>query len=151
MFRPDFFQYCFQSRSGKPLFLHSFCDVRINVCDTMTFVYFILNPTVNLSSDKSSGLSLFLCFRKHFLQLSKIKVLTRDWLAWLSMGKGYKARSLSGRVCVLTQHGIAWVDLGPISDHLLKRSRLDQSQIDLKKVRAFTFSSYKGQIDLRSI
>ena len=156
MFRRDFSQHCFQSRSGKPLFLYSFCDVRINVCVSVTFVYFILNPTVNLNSDKSSGLSpafslSFLCFRRHFLQLAKIKVLKRDWLAWLSMRKGYKARSLSGRVCVLTQHGIAWIDLGPISDHLLKRSRLDRSQIDLKKVRTFTFSSYKGQIDLRSI
>ena len=56
------------------------------------------------------------------------------------MRKHYKARSLSGRVCVLTQHGIAWIDLGPISDHLQKRSRLDRSQIDLKKVRTFTFS-----------
>ena len=57
MFRPDFFQHCFQSRSGIPLFLYNFCDVRINVCVSVTFVYFILNPTVNLSSDKSSGLS----------------------------------------------------------------------------------------------
>ena len=156
MFRPDFFQHCFQSRSGKPLFLYSFCDVRINVCVSVTFVYFILNPTVNLSSDKSSGLSPPFSLFFHvsagiFLQLSKIKVLTRDWLAWLSMRKGYKAKSLSGRVCVPTQHGIAWIDLGPISDYLLKRSRLDRSQIDLKKVRTFTFSSYKGQIDLRSI
>ena len=57
MFRSDFFQHCFRSRTGKPLFLYSFCDVRINVCVSVTFVYFILNPTVNLSSDKSSGLS----------------------------------------------------------------------------------------------
>ena len=157
MFRPDFFQHCFQSRSGKTLFLNSFCDVRINVCVSVTFVYSILNPTVNLSSDKNSGLSppfslsLFLCSRRHFLQLAKIKVLTRDWLAWLSIRKGYKARSVSGRICVLTQHGIAWTDLGPISDHHLKRSRLVRSQNDLKKVRTFTFSSYKDQIDLRSI
>ena len=148
MFRPDFFQHCFQSRSGKSLFLHSFCDVRINVCVWVTFVYFILNPTVSLSSNKSSGLSppfspSFFMFLQAFFATCKIKVLTRDWLAWLSMRKGYKARSLSGRVCVLTQHGIAWIDLGPISDHLLKRSRLDRSQIDLKKVRKFTFSSYK--------
>ena len=86
MFRRDFSQHCFQSRSGKPLFLYSFCDVRINVCVSVTFVYFILNPTVNLNSDKSSGLSpafslSFLCFRRHFLQLAKIKVLKRDWLA----------------------------------------------------------------------
>ena len=71
----------------KSLLLYSFCDVRINICVSVTFVYFILNPTVNLSSDKSSGLSppfslsLFLCFRRHFLQLAKIKVLKRDWLA----------------------------------------------------------------------
>ena len=151
MFRTDFFQHCFQSSSGKPLFLYSFYDVRINVCVSVTFVYFILNRTVNLCSDKSSGLSPPLSlsfFRRHFLQLAKIRVFKRDWLAWLSMRKGYKARSLSGRVCVLTQHGIAWIDLGQISDHLLKRSRLDRSQIDLKKVRTFTFSSYKGQIDL---
>ena len=35
----------------------SFCDVLINVCVSVTFVYFTLNPTVNLSSDRSSGLS----------------------------------------------------------------------------------------------
>ena len=145
MFRPDFFQHCFQSRSGKPLFLYSFCDVRINVCVSVTFVYFILNPTVNLSSSKSSGLSppfsLFFMFLQAFLQLAKIKVLTRDWVGWLSVRKGYQARSLSGRVCVLAQHGTAWIDLRPISDHLLKRSMLDRSQIDLKKVRTFTCST----------
>ena len=53
---------CFSSASshvtkGKPLFLYSFCDLRINVCVSATYVYFILNPTVTPSRDKSSGLS----------------------------------------------------------------------------------------------
>ena len=47
--------YC-QSRSGKPLFLYSFWDVRINVCVSVTFVYFIVNPTIIPSSNKSSCL-----------------------------------------------------------------------------------------------
>ena len=58
----DYFQSRFQSRSGKPLFLYSFCDVRINVYVSVTFVSFIVNST-GPSSDKSSCLH-----RSPFLQ-----------------------------------------------------------------------------------
>ena len=69
---------CFSSASshvtkGKPLFLYSFCDLRINVCVSATFVYFILNPTVTPSSDKSSGLSLPFSFLQAFFATCKNK------------------------------------------------------------------------------
>ena len=69
---------CFNSASshvtkGKPLFLYSFCDLRINVCVSATFVYFILNLTVTPSSGKSSGLSPPFSFLQAFFATCKNK------------------------------------------------------------------------------
>ena len=80
-----------------------------------------------------------------FLLINCKIVVTRGTEKQTLLLAGYKHATGNSLV------GIAWIDLGPISDHLLKRSRLDRFQIDLKKVRTFTFSSYKGRIDLRSI
>ena len=124
MFRPDFFQHfqhCFQSRSGKPLFLHSFCDVRINICVSVTFVCFILNPTVNLSSDKSSGLSppfslSFFMFSQAFFATCKNKS-PQARLACVTLNEKRLQSQIAFRTC-LRSHSA--------------RNSVDRSRTDLR-------------------
>ena len=119
MFCPDFFQHCFQSRSGKPLLLYSFCDVRINVCVSVTFLYFISNPWITLSSDKSSrstGVSLlFSLFLQAFFARG-VGLRDSQWGKATKLGRFQDVFAFS---LAITSHSArngthrSWTDLRP--------------------------------------
>ena len=146
----DFFQHCFQSRSGKPLFLYTFCNVRINVCVSATFVCFIVNPTVTPSSDKSSFLHLSPSLHTFFCNLQNQHSTRAIGLRDSQWGKATKldrfqdvfAFSLSPEQCrsILDRsQTTSWSDPGWI----------DPRSISKKCERSHS-ARMKGQIDLRS-
>ena len=57
-FARTFFSTASSHLKENPCWLYSFCDLGRIVCVSVTYVYFILNPTVTPSRDKSCAAML---------------------------------------------------------------------------------------------
>ena len=120
----------------KALFLYSFWDVRINVCVSVTSVYFIENPTLTPSSDKSSCLFVSTVLAP-FLQTLFCNLQNQHCpyvrLAYATLSEGRLLSCIAFRTC-LRSHSArnnvdwSWTNLRPPPEAIQVGSIPDRSQ-----------------------